>query len=269
LPAASAQETTGVILDTIISHKRTEIVTLPRVDRGVLRSLPPCRGFRAALVRAEKESVHVIAECKKGSPSKGIFLPDYDPVLLAYQYLMGGAHCLSVLTDERFFYGHLDHLERVRAAVTIPLIRKDFIIDERQIAQARLSGADAILLIVACLEDGQMRDLRGFASDLGLDCLVEVHDADEAERALALKADLVGVNNRDLRDFSVSLQTTFDLALGLRDPKRVLVSESGIGSREDCQRLEAAGIDAVLVGESLLTSKTPENALKRLRGALF
>jgi indole-3-glycerol phosphate synthase len=269
LPAAGTCETAGVILDTIISHKHVEVAKLPPIDRGVLRSLPPCLGFRKALVREAKESVHVIAECKKGSPSKGIFLPDYDPVVLAYQYLMGGAHCMSVLTDERFFFGSLSDLQKVRAAVTIPLIRKDFIIDERQISQARLAGADAILLIVACLEDGQLRDLRGFSQDLGMDCLVEVHDVPEAERAITLGADLVGVNNRDLRDFTVSLETTFALAVGLRAPGRVLVSESGISTREDCQRLEQAGIDAVLVGESLLTAKAPESALKRLRGTLF
>jgi indole-3-glycerol phosphate synthase len=157
----------------------------------------------------------------------------------------------------------------VRAQVPLPIIRKDFIVDERQIAQARLSGADAILLIVACLEDGQLRDLQGFARDLALDVLVEVHDADEAVRALSAGADLVGVNNRDLRDFSISLDTTFELLPALLGGGRVVVSESGISTREDCQRLEAAGVDAVLVGEALMTSKQPESAIKKLRGKLF
>lgn len=258
----------ATILDQIIAHKRTEIVRLPRVDKPALASLPACRGFRAALRRPAKERIRVIAECKKGSPSKGVLVEKYDPVLTAYHYVLGGAHCCSVLTDERFFLGHLDHLTAVRSAVTIPCIRKDFIIDERQIAEARLAGADAILLIVACLEDGQMRDLAGFAKDIGLDVLVEVHDADEALRALNQNVDLIGVNNRNLHDFSVSLDTTFQLLPGLVGSDRVVVSESGIATRDDCRHLEEEGCDAVLVGESLLTSADPVAALKKLQGRL-
>jgi indole-3-glycerol phosphate synthase len=235
----------------------------------VLRDLPACRGFRAALKRPEKDTIHVIAECKKGSPSKGVFVENYDPVVIAYQYLLGGAHCCSVLTDEKFFYGTLDHLKRVHAAVTLPLIRKDFIIDNRQIAEARLAGADAILLIVACLEDGLMRDLHGFAQEIGLDVLVEVHDEKEAIRALKLDADLIGVNNRNLNDFSVSLTTTFNLLPALIDGKRVIVSESGIHTRNDCLSLEKAGVDAVLVGEALMTAADPSTALRKLRGSLL
>jgi indole-3-glycerol phosphate synthase len=258
-----------MILDKIIAHKRTELPPLPAIDRGVLRDLPACRGFRAALKRPEKDTIHVIAECKKGSPSKGVFVENYDPVVIAYQYLLGGAHCCSVLTDEKFFYGTLDHLKRVHAAVTLPLIRKDFIIDNRQIAEARLAGADAILLIVACLEDGLMRDLHGFAQEIGLDVLVEVHDEKEAIRALKLDADLIGVNNRNLNDFSVSLTTTFNLLPALIDGKRVIVSESGIHTRNDCLSLEKAGVDAVLVGEALMTAADPSTALRKLRGSLL
>jgi indole-3-glycerol phosphate synthase len=258
-----------MILEKIVAHKRSELPGLPPVDRAVLRDLPACRGFRAALKRPAGDTVHVIAECKKGSPSKGVFVQDYDPVLVAYDYLLGGAHCCSVLTDERFFFGHLDHLKRVHAAVALPTIRKDFIIDERQIAEARLAGADAILLIVACLEDGPLRDLQGFARDIGLDVLVEVHDADEAARALKVGTDLVGVNNRNLVDFSVSLDTTFALLPGLLDGSRVVVSESGIHTRDDCLALESAGVDAVLVGEALMTAKDPAAALRRLRGKLL
>ncbi len=258
-----------MILDEIVAHKRIEIVRLPPVDRIALRELPACRGFRAALKRQPKESAHVIAECKKGSPSKGIFIADYDPVPIAFEYVFGGAHCLSVLTDERFFFGALDDLRRVRAAVTIPVIRKDFIIDQRQIAEARLAGADAILLIVACLGDGQLRDLQGFAWELGLDVLVEVHDEAEAMRALAQKANLVGVNNRDLRDFSISLDTTFDLVPALVDGTRVVVSESGISTRDHCRALEAAGVDAVLVGEALMTAGDRTKALRKLTGTLM
>lgn len=261
----------ATILDQIVAHKRTEIVRLPPVDRAALAGLPACRGFRAALRRDKgdtADTVHVIAECKKGSPSKGVLVADYDPVLIAYHYVVGGAHACSVLTDERFFLGHLDHLKAVRAAVPVPCIRKDFIIDERQIAEARLAGADAILLIVACLEDGRLRDLQGFARDCGLDVLVEVHDEDEALRALTQGADLVGVNNRNLHDFSISLDTTFALLPGLKGDGRVVVSESGIATRADCRRLEEAGCDAVLVGESLVTAADPVAALKKLRGKL-
>ncbi len=258
-----------MILDKIIAHKRTELPPLPPVDRGVLRDLPACRGFRSALKRPANDTIHVIAECKKGSPSKGVFVQNYDPVVIAYQYLLGGAHCCSVLTDERFFFGHLDHLKRVHEAVTLPTIRKDFIIDERQIAEARLAGADAVLLIVACLEYGQMRDLHGFAKEIGLDVLVEVHNADEAVLALKMDADLIGVNNRNLNDFSVSLDATFSLLPALINGKRVIVSESGIHTRDDCLALEKAGVDAVLVGEALMTAADPSAALRKLRGKLL
>lgn len=260
----------ATILDEIVAHKRAaELPLLPPVDRALLRDLPPCRGFRAALRRDAGDTVHVIAECKKGSPSKGIFVQDYDPVLTAYHYQLGGAHCLSVLTDARFFFGHLDHLKRVVREVALPAIRKDFIVDERQIAEARLAGADCVLLIAACLERGLLRDLLGFAREIGLDVLVEVHDADEAVDALAVGADLVGVNNRDLHTFRVSLETTFSLLPALLGGGRVVVSESGIASRDDCRRLEEAGVDAVLVGESLITSADPAAQLKRLRGRLL
>lgn len=256
------------ILQRIVATKREEVRALPPVDRAALRDLPAARGFRAALRRDRTETVHVIAECKKGSPSKGIFVHDYDPVPIAFSYVLGGAHGLSVLTDRDYFFGSLGDLKRVREAVTIPIIRKDFMIDERQIAEARLVGADCILLIVACLEDGPLRDLHGFAREIGLDVLVEVHDADEAARALKIDADLIGVNNRNLKTFAVSLDTTFTLAPGLVDGRRVVVSESGIASRAECLALEQAGIDAVLVGETFMTSADPAAAIRRLRGAL-
>ncbi|TVR40877.1 MAG: indole-3-glycerol phosphate synthase TrpC [Planctomycetota bacterium] len=257
----------ATILDTIIDHKRkAEIPQLPPVDRAALSALPPCRGFAAALRRDTGAPIQVIAESKKGSPSKGIFTHDYDAVRNAYHYQLGGAAALSVLTDERFFFGHLDHLIAVRAAVSLPIIRKDFIVDERQIAEARLAGADAVLLIAACLETSHMGDLQGFAQDIGLDVLVEVHNADEAAAALRIGASVVGVNNRNLHDFSVSLDTTFELLPALLGANRVVVSESGITSRADCARLEAAGVDAVLVGETLMISNDPSAALRALRG---
>lgn len=259
-----------MILDEIIAWKQQrELPTLPPLDRAALADLAPCRGFAAALRRVEDEAVHVIAESKKGSPSKGVFCDDYDPVLNAMTYVMGGAHCLSILTDEHFFYGHCDHLQAVREVVDLPIIRKDFIIDERQIAEARLIGADAILLIAACLEPGQLQDLQGFACETGLDVLVEVHNAEEAQMALQAEAQLVGVNNRNLKTFEVDLETTFALLPALLGGDRIVVSESGISSREECQRLEAAGVDAVLVGETLMRADDAASAIKRLRGALF
>ncbi len=260
-----------MILDEIVAHKKAaELPSLPPVDRHALAELPPCLGFRAALAREAGTPIRVIAESKKGSPSKGIFKPNeaYDPVLNGFQYVAGGAQCMSVLTDERFFFGHLDHLIAVREQVQIPLIRKDFIIDERQIAQARLTGADAVLLIVACLEDGQLRDLQGFATEIGLDVLVEVHDATEAARALQQNCSLVGVNNRNLNTFDVDVQTTFDLLPALLGEGRVVVSESGISERQQCRRLEEAGVDAILVGETFMKASDPATAIHLLRGTV-
>jgi len=259
----------AMILDEIVAHKRrAEIPGLPPVDRAALTDLPPSRGFREALRRDRGEPVRVIAESKKGSPSKGVFVEDYDPVLTGLRYVEGGAAAISVLTDERFFHGRLEHLTEVHAQVPLPILRKDFVVDERQVAEARLAGADAVLLIVAILADGELRDLQGFAREIGLDVLVEVHDADEAARAATQGADAVGVNNRDLRDFSVDLRTTFDLVPGLLGDDRVVVSESGIEEREQCRRLEEAGVDAVLVGEHLMRSGDPGDAIRRLRGRL-
>lgn len=255
------------ILDEIIAWKRSEeLPRLPPVDRAALRDLPPTRGFRAALRRPPGEPVRVIAECKRASPSKGVLVRDYDPVLIAMQYRLGGASCLSVLTDRRFFQGDDAHLQAVLGQVDLPAIRKDFLVDERQVAQSRLLGADCVLLIAACLERGRLRDLHGFARELGLDVLVEVHDAAEAADALAVGADLVGVNNRNLHTFATDLVTTFSLLPGLLGAGRVVVSESGIASRDHCRALEEAGVDAVLVGESLVTSGDPAAAIRRLRG---
>jgi len=267
--ALPASPPVATILDQIISHKRSvELPRLPPVDRASLRDLPPCRGFRAALARGGKGPIRVIAECKKASPSKGVFATDYDPVRTAFHYVHGGASCLSVLTDERFFQGRLADLVAVRAAVQLPIIRKDFTVDVRQIAEARLAGADAVLLIAACLELGELRDLLGFAHDLGLDVLVEVHDADEALRALDVGATLIGVNNRNLHDFSVSLARTIELLPGLLGDGRVVVSESGIRNRDDSRMLEQAGVDAVLVGETLMLAPDPVAELQRLRGTV-
>lgn len=257
----------SMILDTIVTWKRSqELPKLPAVDRTLLRDLPATRGFRHALDRQRQGPIRVIAECKKGSPSKGVIAQDYDPVKQAFFYHAGGASALSILTDEHFFLGKLDDLIAVRANVTLPIIRKDFILDPRQIAQARLVGADAILLIAACLEDGEMRDLAGFAKDLSLDVLCEVHDEVEAQRAVALGMNLIGVNNRNLQTFQVDVGTTLRLLPGLIGSGRIVVSESGIQDRATCKLLEDAGVDAILVGEHLMRSKDPGYDLERLRG---
>ncbi len=257
------------ILDEIIAHKRrVELPALPAIDRRALEGLTPCRGFEAALRRAPDAPVRVIAESKKGSPSCGILRSDYDPVLNAYAYLTGGAAAMSVLTDERFFHGAMSDLVAVRAAVDLPLLCKDFVVDERQIAAARMAGADCILLIAAVVEDGQLRDLGGFARDLGLDVLVEVHNDDEAARAVAQQATMIGVNNRDLHTFTTDLATTYALLDGLRRCAQVVVSESGIRDRADVMALEAAGVDALLIGETLMRHADPATGLLVLRGAL-
>jgi indole-3-glycerol phosphate synthase len=205
----------------------------------------------------------LIAEVKKASPSAGVICPNFDPVRIAREYEAAGAACLSVLTDEQFFQGSLDYLRQIRAAVKLPLLRKDFIIDERQILESIEWGADAILLIVAILDDARLRRFHSLASGVGLGVLVEVHDADELERALAAGAALIGVNNRDLKTFKVDLGTTERLIAGMKPDRLktsggpvavppVIVAESGIHTREDVERLERCRASAILVGESLV-----------------
>lgn len=250
------------ILDTIVAQKRIEVAALPerRIEAGDLRDAMlerrERRDFMAALRAPRRGDVALIAEVKKASPSKGVICPDFDPVLIAREYEAAGASCLSVLTDEKFFQGSLDYLRQIREAVKLPLLRKDFIIDERQILEAIEWGADAILLIVAILDDQQLRDYQTLAAAAGLAVLVEVHDETELDRALAAGAQLVGVNNRDLKSFKVDLGTTERLAQKLwasADGKsKLLVAESGIFTRADVERLKACGSGAILVGESLM-----------------
>ncbi len=249
------------ILDTIVAQKRVEVARLPGSVPSLeqLRSAMARRGesrdFFAALRYPAAGSMALIAEVKKASPSKGVICPNFDPVRIAREYERGGANCLSVLTDERFFQGSLEYLAAIRRAVKLPLLRKDFIIDGRQILEAIQHGADAILLIVAILSDVQLRQFHDLAVGAGLAALVEVHDEEELDRALAAGARLIGVNNRDLKTFRVDLATTERLAarLGaerLRD--RLLVAESGISGRPEVERLAACGARAILVGESLV-----------------
>ena len=257
------------ILDKIVSVKREEVaLALGRKSLSAVRadaeSRVQTRDFEQAL-RTKVTSGHsaVIAEIKKASPSKGVLREDFVPADIAQSYAEHGAACLSVLTDIQFFQGSVDFLKQARASCQLPVLRKDFMLDPYQIYESRAMGADAILLIAACLDDVQMKDLEAIARDLYMAVLVEVHDAAELERALALKTRLIGVNNRDLRTFETRLDTT--LALAHKMPKdRLLVTESGIRLREDVLRLRAAGVNAFLVGEAFMRADEPGEALAAL-----
>ena len=255
------------ILDTIVAQKQLEIAKLPAGPVGahslrdaVRRRGDGIRDFFGALAFPRHGDIGLIAEVKKASPSLGVICPDFDPVRIALRYEAAGASCLSVLTDEKFFQGSLAYLRAIRAAVPLPLLRKDFIIDERQILEAVEWGADAILLIVAILTDDQLAHFHALADAAGLTTLVEVHDEEELERALRCGARLVGVNNRDLKTFKVDLATTERLAKRLFSSRpetgaqHLLVAESGIRTRADVDRLKACGSRAILVGESLMTT---------------
>lgn len=256
---------TGTILDRILAHKVEEVAAAKtQVPEAALlaqiASSPTPRDFVAAL---QRETVALIAEVKKASPSKGVFVEDFDPVAIAVTYAQHGAAAISVLTDERFFQGHLDYLRAVRAAVAIPVLRKEFVIDPYQVIEARAAGADAVLLIVACLDDAQLAMLYAASTELGMAALIEVHDEAELERALKLGPRLIGVNNRNLHTFSVDLATTTRLA-ALCPPEVTLVGESGIHSAADIERL--AGIHAVLVGESLILAPDRPAQIRELSG---
>ncbi len=257
------------ILQRIVAVKHEE-VAVQRVQRSLAswraaaESLGGLRGFEAALrARVQAGSAAVIAEIKKASPSKGVLREHFVPSDIAASYAAAGAACLSVLTDERFFQGSAAYLQQARAACTLPALRKDFMVDAYQVVQARALGADCILLIAACLDDRQMADLEACAMALGMDVLVEVHDAAELDRALLLKTRLLGINNRNLKTFEVSLDTT--LALLAQVPAdRLLVTESGILARADVQRMRSAGVHSFLVGEAFMRAADPGAALSAL-----
>ena len=256
------------ILDEIVATKRREVEAAVR--RMPLEELeaqaaeaPPPRDFRAAL--AGPGPVRLIAEVKKASPSAGVIRPDFDPISIARAYQAHGAACLSVLTDVPYFQGHLSYLARIRASVVIPLLRKDFLIDEYQVVEARVAGADCVLLIAEILEDRQLAGLLERARRLGMNALVELHDAENLPRVLDAGADLVGINNRDLRTFRTDLEHTIRLRRHV-PPGVVLVAESGIHSRFDVDRLEVAGVDAILVGESLMRAPDIGRAVEELLG---
>ena len=246
------------ILKTIVARKREEVAAaraampLPLLQARVADLEESPRGFARAL-RASVESgwTTVIAEVKRGSPSKGVIRADFDPIAIAEIYARHGAACLSVLTDEQFFHGHLRFLALIREQVRLPLLRKDFLYDRYQLWEAREAGADAVLLIAAMLEAAQLADLVAEAEEIGLDVLLEVHDEDEVEMALQVPVELVGINNRDLRTFYTDLAVTERLALRIPG-ERLVVAESGIAERADILRLQAAGARAFLIGESLM-----------------
>lgn len=260
----------ATILDDILAHKRQEVAAQKqRVDMDTLvanisASNDTPRGFMKALqARVAIGGTAVIAEVKKASPSMGVIRASFDPVAIAESYAAAGATCLSVLTDEKYFQGSGHYLRLVRAAVGLPLLRKDFIVDEYQIVEARALGADAILLIVAALSDAELASFTRLAHDLGLDVLVEVHDEAECARALQLPLRVIGVNNRNLHDFSVSLDTSRRIKTML-PADYLLVSESGIHTRSDIEALQADGIHAFLVGGALMQADDPGVALSAL-----
>ena len=253
-----------MILDTIVARKKLEVALLKKEGAG-RPELPvdPPRGFMQALTQSPE--IAVIAEAKKASPSKGVISPDFNPAAIASSYEKGGAEAVSVLTDETFFQGSLDYIPLVRQKIKLPVIRKDFIIHELQIEEACNYGADAILLIAAILEQEQIRDYLQMSREFNIDALVEVHDEKELEKSLTAGSSLIGINNRDLRDFTVDLGTTIRLRKEMPDSIPV-VSESGIKNHDDMKMLEDHGITAALIGETLMRSHDREAALKQLKG---
>ena len=259
---------TPTILREIIARKREEIK-----ERSAVSSLSElenraagqtaCRGFAKAMQTAASYQPAVIAEAKRASPSKGVIRENFDPAAIARSYEAGGATCLSVLTDVDFFQGGDDCLVAARAACTLPVIRKDFLIDPYQVVEARALGADCVLLIAAALDDDQMAELAATAVESGMDVLVEVHDAAELERSLRLDTSLLGINNRDLHSFETRLETTFEL-LPMIPGDRLVVTESGIHSRDDVAAMQAQGVNAFLVGEAFMRAEDPGAKLKEL-----
>lgn len=260
------------ILRRILARKAEEVAerraqrSLAQLEERVREQGPPRGFYRALEQRVAKAEPAVIAEIKKASPSAGVIREDFDPAAIARSYQRGGATCLSVLTDEPFFQGHRDFLQQARQACELPCLRKDFIIDPWQVPESRCLGADCILLIVAALGDAQMEELYSAAVANGMDVLVEVHDEAELERALELDNALIGVNNRNLHTFETDLAVSERLK-ALLPPDRLLVTESGIRSREDVERMQNAGINAFLVGEAFMREPDPGAALKELIGA--
>lgn len=252
----------------ICATKREEVfarkaaTTFARLDALKAEQSSP-RGFRAALDTAARTGHALIAEIKKASPSKGLIRADFDPPAHAQAYQAGGAACLSVLTDAPYFQGHEDYLRAARSACSLPVLRKDFMIDPWQVHEARAIGADAILIIVAALHDAQMAEIEAAAIECGMDVLIEVHDADELDRALKLKSRLIGINNRDLRDFTVDFARTYEL-VGKAPAECTFVAESGLSSKADLDAMAERGVHCFLVGEALMRQADVEAATRAL-----
>ena len=255
-------------LDKILSTK-VEVVkkqkSLLNLDeiKTRLEDIKPAKGFISSIrERNDKGLISVIAEIKKASPSKGIIREDFSPKKIAKQYESNGATCLSILTDEEFFQGSLDYLKSIKAEVNIPLLRKDFIVDEYQIYQSKLYGADCILLIVSALSDSQLLEYKNIAEELGLDILVEIHNQEELERIMPMEFSLIGINNRNLSTFEVDLEVTKELSAGIKD--KLVVTESGIQTKGDIHKIVSYQVLNFLVGESFMRADDPGQELKKL-----
>ena len=264
-----ADPASGDILARILAAKAKEVAAAQAAKplaalRDEVRTAPLVRDFAGALrSRIAAGAAAVIAEIKKASPSRGVLRPIFDPAAIARRYEAGGATCLSVLTDREYFQGAPEHLVAARAACSLPVLRKDFVLDEYQVVESRALGADCILLIVAALDDARLKALEASAHELGMDVLAEVHDAAELDRALHLATPLIGINNRNLRTFDVALETTLDLLSRIPD-ERLVVTESGILAPTDVARMRAAGVHAFLVGEAFMRAADPGAALRAL-----
>lgn len=259
------------ILQKIAAAKRIQLESRKRtlsedeLEKMALLTSLSGHAFRENLRREPGRPINVLAECKKASPSKGVMIADYDPLKLARQYLAGGASAISVLTETEFFLGDDAHLRYVTGSIPLPVLRKDFTLERYQILEARCLGASAVLLIASLLSDKELVDLSAAAADMGLDTLIEIHSWTELEPALKANPSVLGINNRNLDTFEVSLETTFELLPDI--PKgTVVISESGISSREETQRLEEAGVDAILIGEGVGTTQDPAAKIRELKG---
>ncbi len=258
------------ILQEILKHKKEELAqtksSLPLKEvKARLKDIPPAKSFKSAIKREQNKPIKLIAEIKKASPSKGIIRPDFNLSVIASIYNSKDVDAISVLTEERFFQGHLEHLNKVRELSWKPLLRKDFIFDEYQVYESRANGADAILLIAAALDRSQLIDLYGLSKELSLACLTEVHSLKELDTALFSDVDIIGINNRDLNTLKIDLNTTLNLLRDLPDNK-IIVSESGINTRNDVEAFESTRVDAVLVGTVIMKTKDIGDKIDELMG---
>jgi len=260
----------STILDTIVQDKKKELAEAKQKTpletlKSRMTDLPQVRDFAGALTAAHPSSVRIIAEVKKASPSKGILCQQFDPVAIARAYGDGGAAAVSVLTEKNYFQGSLEYLRAIKEAIPLPVLRKDFIFDPYQLYESRAYGADAVLLIAGMLSEELLAELLQLSRALSLCHLVEVHDQNDLQKALAAGAEIIGINNRDLKTFVTDIRTTIDLLPAIPEDK-IVVSESGISSRQDIKQLTAAGVDAFLIGETLMKEKNPGIKLRELIG---